>query len=115
LAEWILMSLAFGTGALAYALGAVGGAAMAFLWFPKLSRSAQGLLACLPAPSALALLTFGVMISGSGQEDYAVAIGVLFVLYVPSVVIGWPCAFLTLRALDRRVERAGVKAQEIFE
>jgi len=111
----MLIGFAFLSGALAYALGAVGGAAIVFLWFPRLPRSAQGLIACLPAPCVLAVSIIFVMLSEAADNDPAAVIGAVFILVIPSLIFGWPCAFLTLRALERRVERAGVKAQEIFK
>ncbi|MEM6585849.1 MAG: hypothetical protein AAF692_08850, partial [Pseudomonadota bacterium] len=85
------------------------------LWFPKLSRALQAFLSCLPLPGFFSLVIVATTTLDPVQDVPASVIGAVTLLFVPGLMVGWPCAFLTLRALERRVERAGVKAQEIFE
>lgn len=111
----ILLGLLLAIGVFMYAVGAVGSAALMFLWFPKLARPSGALLASLPTPSIIAAFLLSLAWFANPSSDATVAIGAMAVVGLPGLAVGYPCALLTLRALDRRVERAGVKAQEIFE
>lgn len=111
----ILIALFLGAALLIYVTGAVGCAALFFIWFPKLSRTSAALMAGVPVPSVLAVSLIGIAVMESTSQDAAVVLAALAMIALPGFAISWPCALLTLRALERRVERAGVKAQEIFE
>ncbi|MEM7700304.1 MAG: hypothetical protein AAF251_00060 [Pseudomonadota bacterium] len=116
MAEWVLGLIAIVFAVLVYMFGAIGSAALIFLWFPKMTRWTGGLVASCLAPIFFAAVIFAATLMEQNTWNDPVA-GVFAILLViaPGLIFGYPCAFLTLRALERRVERAGVKAQEIFE
>ena len=111
----LLFGLLFAIGQLLYAASAIGLAVLVFLWLPTLPRQSAALFASLPLPLILAsfLVTLGVLERSSTERE--VILAVFAIIAVPGVIVGWPCAALSLRALERRIERAGVTAKEIFE
>ena len=113
--DWLVLSLLSIIGVLGYGLGAAGSAALVFRWFPRLSRTSSALASSLPAPIVL-IFAFLLIVAAEGDRSEAEAILAFAVVVVlPGIAVGWPSGFLTLRALERRVERAGIKASEIFE
>lgn len=116
MAEWVIGVIAIGFAVLVYVLGAIASAALLFLWFPKMTRWTASLTASCLAPFLFAIIILAVSLMEANAWDDPVGGVVAMVLVVaPGLIFGYPSAFLTLRALERRVERAGVKAQEIFE
>jgi len=113
--EWVGVVLAAGLGLLIYAISAMGSAALGFIWLPRLSRSATALLASLLPPAIMALTLTIIVLSESRTPLPREMLLVFAIVCAPGFVVGWPSAFLTLRGLEKRMERAGVKAQEIFE
>ncbi|MEM1197318.1 MAG: hypothetical protein AAGH57_14540 [Pseudomonadota bacterium] len=97
------------------AFAAIGIAALAFIWVPRLGGLTSSLLGSLLVPMAVTGSLLIIMAYENTTPPPADLIAVLAVTAGPCVVVGWPCAYLVVRALDRRVERAGLSAREMFE
>ena len=116
MADWVLGVVAIVFAVLVYVFGAIGSAALMFLWFPKMTRWTASLTASCLGPALFAVVILATTMIDSGAWDDPVGGVVAMVLIIaPGLIFGYPSAFLTLRALERRIEKAGVKAQEIFE
>ena len=98
-----------------YAIAACGGAALLFIWFPRLERGIATLLASLFLPLLVGSFVVFLVVTGPGETRPEEVLTILGIACVPGVVVGWPCAFFSIRALHGRIERAGVTAQEMFE
>ncbi|MEM9311802.1 MAG: hypothetical protein AAGA34_10175 [Pseudomonadota bacterium] len=114
MSEWLILLLIGVVGALSYAMTGVGCATLAYLWFPRLPMAAGALAGSVPAPILIAASIVFLASAAPGAEQVGLMLAAIAIVCVPGVVIGWPCAYLTLRALHRRIERAGVTAQEMF-
>lgn len=102
-------------GLIIVAFAAVGIAALAFIWVPRLGGLASSLIGSLLMPLMLMGGLLIILASESNTPPPADLLAVLAVIAGPCVVVGWPCAYLAARALHRRVERAGLSAREVFE
>ncbi|MEL6239322.1 MAG: hypothetical protein AAFQ90_12130 [Pseudomonadota bacterium] len=114
MSEAVILIIVGAVGVLSYAMTGVGCATLGYLWFPRLPVAAGALLGSLPAPVLIAVSVLLVATAGPGNTSIGPLLGAIAIICGPGIVIGWPCAFLTLRALHRRIERAGVTAQEVF-
>ncbi|MEL7319871.1 MAG: hypothetical protein AAFN04_14665 [Pseudomonadota bacterium] len=116
MAEWVIGVVAIAFAVLVYVFGAIGSAALFFLWFPKMTRWTASLTASCLAPVLFVIVILLASFTQSPAQNDPIGFLVAMALVVaPGLIFGYPSAFLTLRALERRIERAGVKAQEIFE
>lgn len=113
--EWVRILVSVALGLLVYAISAIGCASLSFLWLPRLPRPSAALLASLVMPAIAAAILLALFMSDSGGPSPGEFLIVLVITCMPGLVVGWPFAFFTLRALERRIERAGIKASEIFE
>ena len=113
--DWVILSAVGVVGAIAYAMTGVGCATLAFLWFPKLPRVAAALIGSLAAPFLIAIAVLVVTAFTPGSPPPGPFLVGLLIVCAPGVITGWPCAYFAIRALHRRIERAGATAQEIFQ
>ena len=109
------IALSVGIGLIFSSLGAIGSAVIIYLWLPRIGRGAGAILGSLIIPALFVILLLFLLATENRQPPVGEVLAVFAIVCVPAFVVGWPFAALVLRALNRRMEQAGVSAQEMFE
>ena len=97
-----------------YGFGAVALATLLFLWVKPLGRLSATYIAALLMPG-LAVFVVIVIAIYDPPPDMGAFAGEMIVVLAPGLLLGWPSAYLTRRALDKRIAIAGAMASDVFE
>ncbi|MEO0591284.1 MAG: hypothetical protein AAFZ11_12105 [Pseudomonadota bacterium] len=102
--EWDSIGLAVVLGLAVYGFGALAGAALGFVFLPRLAAGLRSFIACLSPPVLVIGPMFVIAIIERGpprlsDPEFGLMVTVLI---VPAFIVGYPLAFLLTRALDRR-------------
>lgn len=102
--DLVAVGFAVFVGLAVYGFGALGGAALGFVFLPKLAAGLRAFLACLFGPVLVIGPILVIAILERGLPRAADGEFILFatLLIVPAFIVGYPLAFLLTRALDRR-------------